>query len=162
MSITAEQCRAARGLLDISQSKLAEASHVGPASLSEFERGDRAPSYNNLRAIQAALEAAGVVFVFANGGGAGVRLHHSSSSGAQGDAGLPPDLCRSARYLVNMSQQDLATAVGLGRSTITEFESGVRVPAPNNLSAIRATLEAAGAAFIAADGIAGPGVRLRK
>jgi hypothetical protein len=39
-----------------------------------FESGRKAPTRNNLLAIQAALESAGVVFIEENGGGPGVRL----------------------------------------------------------------------------------------
>ena len=158
MSISAEQCRAARGLLDLSQSKLAEAAHIGPATLSEFERGDRIPAYNNLQAIRAALEAAGGVFIFANGGGAGVRLRHAEVAG---ETAISPDLCRAARYLSNLSQQELAKAADIGRSTVAEFERGARLPTSGNLTAIQSALEAAGVTFIAADDTAGPGVRLR-
>ena len=40
----------------------------------DFERSARLPHPNNLAAIRAALEAAGVQFIEENGGGAGVRL----------------------------------------------------------------------------------------
>lgn len=43
-------------------------------TLRNFERGATTPVVNNLAAIQAALEAAGVEFIEENGGGAGVRL----------------------------------------------------------------------------------------
>ncbi len=44
----------------------------------DFERGARTPYPNNLIAIRAALEAAGVEFIAENGGGAGVRLRRSA------------------------------------------------------------------------------------
>jgi hypothetical protein len=40
----------------------------------DFEKGRRVPSANNVAAIRAALESAGVEFIAENGGGAGVRL----------------------------------------------------------------------------------------
>jgi hypothetical protein len=40
----------------------------------DFEKGRRTPTANNLTAIRAALEAAGVEFIPENGGGPGVRL----------------------------------------------------------------------------------------
>ena len=61
--ITREQCRAARGLLDWSQGRLAEAASVGLSTVRQFEGGARQPIANNLTAIRAALEAAGVQFV---------------------------------------------------------------------------------------------------
>ena len=39
-----------------------------------FEGGTSAPMGNNLRAIQEALETAGIEFIPEDGGGAGVRL----------------------------------------------------------------------------------------
>lgn len=61
--ITREQCRAGRGLVDWSQGRLAEAASVGLSTVRQFEGGTRQPIPNNLSAIRAALEAAGVQFV---------------------------------------------------------------------------------------------------
>jgi len=72
--MTPAQCRAARGLVDWSQADLASAANVGLSTLRNFEAGRSVPMANNLTAIRAALEAAGVIFVAENGEGAGVRL----------------------------------------------------------------------------------------
>jgi hypothetical protein len=40
----------------------------------DFETGNRTPHPRTMAAIQGALEAAGVIFIERNGGGAGVRL----------------------------------------------------------------------------------------
>ncbi len=72
--MTPSQCRAARGLLGLSQEEVAKAASVGLSTLKNFEAGKSAPMQNNLQAIQRALEAAGVQFIPENGGGAGVRL----------------------------------------------------------------------------------------
>ena len=74
MSMTPSQSRAARGLLDWSQQELASRSNLSESTVRNFEKGRRAPSVNNLAAIRAALEAAGVEFIPENGSGAGVRL----------------------------------------------------------------------------------------
>ncbi len=81
--ITPALCRAARGLLDWNQAELAEAANVGLNTLRNFEAGKSAPMANNLGAIEAALEAAGIQFIPENGGGAGLRLKERRTS--------PPD-----------------------------------------------------------------------
>lgn len=72
--ITPAQSRAARALLNWSQPQLAEASGTGVSTIRDFETGKRAPIANNLAAMKAALESAGVIFVAENGEGPGVRL----------------------------------------------------------------------------------------
>jgi len=72
------QVRAARGLVGWSQEQLAEHAKVGLSTVRDFEAGRRQPMRNNLEAIAAALEAAGVQFIPENGGGAGVRLKSSA------------------------------------------------------------------------------------
>jgi DNA-binding transcriptional regulator YiaG len=69
-----EQCRAARGLANISQDDLAKAANVGLSTVRNFEAGRSTPVANNLGAMIKAMEAAGVRFIPENGGGAGVRL----------------------------------------------------------------------------------------
>ena len=69
MSITPEQCRAARALLDWSQLDLVETSDVGRSTITRFERGSHMPHASNLAAIRGALEKAGVTFIDENGGG---------------------------------------------------------------------------------------------
>jgi transcriptional regulator with XRE-family HTH domain len=68
---------AARGLLAWSQSDLASKSGVSRATVADFETGKRQPIGNNLAAISAALESAGIIFL-SNGqsidGGPGVSL----------------------------------------------------------------------------------------
>ncbi|TXQ54865.1 helix-turn-helix transcriptional regulator, partial [Escherichia coli] len=77
--LTPAQSRAARALLDWSQDQLAEASHLGLSTIRDFEKGRRVPSHNNLAAIVRALEEAGVQFIPANGGGAGIRFRDNTS-----------------------------------------------------------------------------------
>jgi transcriptional regulator with XRE-family HTH domain len=74
-SLTVEQSRAARGLVNWNQNELADAANIGRATIRRFEAGHRTPIPNNLAAIRGALEVAGVEFISAkNGKGVGVRL----------------------------------------------------------------------------------------
>ena len=56
------------------QNALAAAASVSRGVVIDFEKGRRTPGVNNLAAIRAALEGAGVEFIARNGGGPGVRL----------------------------------------------------------------------------------------
>ncbi|WP_307267750.1 helix-turn-helix domain-containing protein [Labrys wisconsinensis] len=58
--MTPEQCRAARGFLDWSQSDLASAAHVSLSTVRDYEKGRRVPIANNLAAMEAALRAKGI------------------------------------------------------------------------------------------------------
>jgi transcriptional regulator with XRE-family HTH domain len=72
--ISPATCRAARGLADLTQKQLAEAASVGLSTVKAFEAGGSTPMTNNLKAMQEALEKAGIEFIAENGGGAGVRM----------------------------------------------------------------------------------------
>lgn len=161
MIITREQCRAARALLGLTQLEVAESAHVATTTIADFEQGARVPTYNNLQAIRAALEAAGVVFIDANGGGPGVQLRVAPKTDSVEEPAISPEQCRAARAVLDLTQTDLAKAAGLGRSTVADYERVDRMPSPASLSALRDALEAAGVAFIDPNG-GGPGLRLRK
>lgn len=68
------QCRAARGILDLTQVQLAKAAGLGQSTVIDFEKERREVSDNAKEAIRTALETAGVQFIEENGGGPGVRL----------------------------------------------------------------------------------------
>ena len=72
---------------------------------------------------------------------------------------MTPDQSRAARGLLDWSQAELAARSNLSESTIRDFEKGRRLPAINNLAAIRRALEVAGVEFIDGDK---PGVRLNR
>jgi DNA-binding XRE family transcriptional regulator len=61
---------------------------------------------------------------------------------------LRPEQVGAARALLGWSQSDLARAAGLGRSTITAFETSSRPPFDSVRNAIRHALEEAGVAFV--------------
>ena len=57
------QCRAARALLNWTQSQLAAAAGVGLSTVKMYEIGRKQPMRQNLEAMQRALEDAGVEFI---------------------------------------------------------------------------------------------------
>ena len=77
MTISSEQCRAARGLLGWSQADLSRASKTATKTIADFERGAREPYARTLDDIRGAFERAGVEFIPENGGGPGLRLRKS-------------------------------------------------------------------------------------
>ena len=161
MTISPAQCRIARGLLNLSQLDVAKLAHVSDGTVSQFEQHGKALGYNNLQAIRTVLEAAGIEFVPADGGGPGARLRLTPNAEAADEAAISPDQCRAARTVLDLSQRDLARAAGLGRSTVADYERRARSPNPANLTALRDALEVAGVAFIDPNG-GGPGLRLQE
>jgi transcriptional regulator with XRE-family HTH domain len=75
-AITGRQIAAARVLLGITQTDLAARSSISVPTLKRMEasEGQASGMANNIAAVRAALEAAGVIFVEANGEGPGLRL----------------------------------------------------------------------------------------
>ena len=67
--ISPEQCRAARAWANLTQDELAKRASVGLSTVRAFEKGAQTPIRNNLEAIRAALESAGIRFVPADDGG---------------------------------------------------------------------------------------------
>ena len=74
--ITANQMRAARALLRWSAKRLSQESGLSLPTIQRMETSDGTPKglSRNLEAVQLALEQAGILFVFDNGGGVGVRF----------------------------------------------------------------------------------------
>jgi transcriptional regulator with XRE-family HTH domain len=72
--MTPAQCRAARALLDITQSQLARAAKLGLSTVVDFEKERRSVSDAAVSALQTALERAGVEFTDGNGSGEGLYL----------------------------------------------------------------------------------------
>ena len=77
MVITGKQIGAARFLLGLSATELAEIADVHPKTVLRFEGGQREPTHATLRALVSALEDRGIEFL--NGGEPGVRLRPSKA-----------------------------------------------------------------------------------
>ena len=73
---------------------------------------------------------------------------------------LTGPLSRAARALVELTREQLATQCGLDAEAIRVFERGLGDLDARQKSALKAALEAAGAAFIPENG-GGVGVRLK-
>jgi DNA-binding XRE family transcriptional regulator len=73
---------------------------------------------------------------------------------------ITPSQVRAARALIDWNQGDLARAANVSRQTINDFETGKRLPIPNNMQAILQALEFAGLTFLEEGDGAGAGVRL--
>jgi DNA-binding XRE family transcriptional regulator len=71
--MTPAQCRAARALLDLTQSQLAHAADLGLSTVVDFEKERRQVSEEAVKAIRIALEQSGIEFIDENGG-RGLRL----------------------------------------------------------------------------------------
>ena len=75
MSISPEQCRAARALIGLSRHKLAWFANVAERTIIDFERRARSPRQRTLTDLRNELENADVVFIDPDeNGGGGVRL----------------------------------------------------------------------------------------
>lgn len=74
MSLTPEQCRAARALLNWKQSDLAEASGIERGTIARFEREERLTYPKNRALLREVFEAAGVAFIDAGKTGVGAYL----------------------------------------------------------------------------------------
>jgi transcriptional regulator with XRE-family HTH domain len=156
--ITPAQCRAARALLGITQSELAEAAGLGLSTVVDYEKERRQVSDQAIKAMQDALRRAGVAFHVA-----GVAF---SSSGRTYDNSTRPlpmtnAQIRMARAALNWTVRDLAEATGLHRNTITNIEIGRYAGDQKSLGRIATVLRKAGVDFIDENG-GGPGVRFRE
>jgi DNA-binding XRE family transcriptional regulator len=78
--MTPAQCRAARSLLGMTQSQLADTAVLGLSTVVDFEKERRRVSEEAVERIRLALENAGIEFLFGNGGGVGLRLRRLQPS----------------------------------------------------------------------------------
>jgi transcriptional regulator with XRE-family HTH domain len=147
MEISAAQTRAARALLDWSQEQLAENAQVARATVADFERDNRAPMRQNLVAIRASLEAAGIQFIPENGGGAGVRfrkveLEFESTAIPDGDGVMIPVRFREVQYRATITREVLDDLDGANHRTFNERAASASKHLPLILRAIEDKLSA--------------------
>ena len=72
-----------------------------------------------------------------------------------------PEQCRAARGLLNWSQENLALAAGISRSTIKDFEAQRHCLQRSSEKLLVATFENAGVELLF-DGTGGLGVRFKR
>ncbi|MFK8250411.1 helix-turn-helix domain-containing protein [Ancylobacter terrae] len=77
MNLSPEQCRAARGLLDWTQDRLASGAGVSRSTVRDFESCRHVLHRATEAQLVRALEDAGVVLLPADGSGPGVRLRET-------------------------------------------------------------------------------------
>ena len=73
MHLVGKQITAARGLLGMSQSQLADAAGVSEQTIIRFEKEQHEPRPETMEAIRVVMESRGIEFI--NGIGPGVRLN---------------------------------------------------------------------------------------
>lgn len=79
VEITPSQCRAARALLNMTQTDLASRADVGLSTVVDFEKSRRQVPAETIGKLRKALEAAGVELVPEDTKGAGVRFSTPST-----------------------------------------------------------------------------------
>lgn len=83
MTMTSQECRAARMLAQVDRDVLCEESGVTKRVLAAFENQNSAPDPHELEALKSALERLGIAFISETGAaGVGVRLKFSKRQSA--------------------------------------------------------------------------------
>lgn len=78
LTLSTEQCRAARALIGISQSDLCDMANVSIKTLSDFEAGKTQPHRKTIQMLRVSLSIAGVDFIEPQGAYSfGVRLREN-------------------------------------------------------------------------------------
>lgn len=81
--VNAEQIRAARGWLNLSQDELAQRSGVAKRTIARIEQEVSVPYDRTLRDLQSCLEDLGIEFLFEGPKGVGVRLRQTAAPAKQ-------------------------------------------------------------------------------
>jgi transcriptional regulator with XRE-family HTH domain len=75
---------------------------------------------------------------------------------------VPNELLRAARVALNISQRELAKLSGVGQRTILRIERNDETVTLESRRRLQDAFEKAGVVFVPDDGVAGPGLRLRR
>ena len=113
MFLGASTCRAARGLLDWTQARLAAGANVALSTVKNFEAGRTLPSIENLKAMQRALEAAEVEFLT----GGAIRLRPDPITFGRAY------LLDSARFRLIAYRQDREIFIDISREAMDDAAS---------------------------------------
>lgn len=118
-SLNANECRAARALLGITQSIFAAKADIALSTLVDFEKQRRKVSRAVVIDIKRTLEALGVEFIRKTGA-RGLRLSETAESNA---LGIATNQLKAARALLSWNQTDLADECGLAFKTVRRIET---------------------------------------
>jgi DNA-binding transcriptional regulator YiaG len=144
MPIEIRQVRAARELLDWTQTRLAEAAGINLSIIKSFESEQRLPTQENFLAIWRAFQKAGVVFE-SDRKFVGLKVRRSGRKRYQGP--IDPRQSRAARKLLDWSQPYLSRTALISLGAVRNFEGEHRPTAETRLLAILRAFGNAGIVF---------------
>jgi transcriptional regulator with XRE-family HTH domain len=75
---------------------------------------------------------------------------------------VPSELLRAARVALNIGQRELAKLSGVGQRTILRIERNDETVTLESRRRLQEAFEKAGITFVPDDGVAGPGMRIRR
>lgn len=75
---------------------------------------------------------------------------------------VPSELLRAARVALDIGQRELAALSGVGQRTILRIEQNDTTVSLETRRRLQDAFEQQGVVFIPDDGVAGPGLRIRK
>jgi transcriptional regulator with XRE-family HTH domain len=75
---------------------------------------------------------------------------------------VPNELLRAARVALNIGQRELAKLSGVGQRTILRIERNDETVTLESRRRLQDAFENAGITFVDDDGVAGPGLRVRR
>jgi DNA-binding transcriptional regulator YiaG len=144
MPIEIRQVRAARELLDWTQTRLAKAAGINLSIIKNFESEQRLPTQENFLAIWRAFQKADVVFE-SDRKFVGVKVRRKGRKRYQRP--IHPRQSRAARKLLDWSQPCLSRTALISLGAVRNFEGEHRPTAETRLLAILRAFEKAGIVF---------------